>query len=231
MAVAWYLAESLVALRAEADRLYPLRNRASDGSIGDAAHAARDSDHNPKPDGHGRMVVDALDLTHDPFHGFDAHRWIRAHMLAGDGRVKYAISARQIWTPDRGWHIYDGDNPHDKHVHTSVKPTDTARSDTSSWFSSTLVPTPPQEDSMARVPDPVGFCITTEGNLIITDGAGAIYAYNQAGGTTDAGYIDAYNAHPLLAIGSDRRCIGVYAHTTDEGYTQVFDDGARYSWA
>lgn len=87
--------------------------------------------------------------------------------------------------------------------------------------------TKPQEVRMARIPNVVGFCITGAGNLIITTGDGAVYAFNRAGGTDNAGYIDAYNRHPELG-GPVRGCIGVYAEGDD--YTQVFDDGARYTW-
>ena len=59
--MAWRLARSLETLRAQINALSPNRSKASDGTIGDAAHSARTSDHNP--DGGG--VVRALDLTHD----------------------------------------------------------------------------------------------------------------------------------------------------------------------
>ena len=47
MAAAWIVAPSLDALLAQLNALAPGRSRASDGSIGDAAHAARTSNHNP----------------------------------------------------------------------------------------------------------------------------------------------------------------------------------------
>lgn len=142
----WYLAPSLAACRDEADRLYPDRSRASDGTVGDPAHAARTSDHNPKRDGHGGMVVDAIDLTDDPAAGFDAHAWVRVRCAARDPRLKYAISNGRIWTPERGWVTYTGSNPHSRHVHVSVMATDAARRDASPWFPTSPAP---QEDDMA----------------------------------------------------------------------------------
>lgn len=135
---AWYLAPSLSRLRDEANTLYPQRSKASDGTIGDAAHSARTSDHNPKPDGRGGMVVDALDLTHDPAHGLDAHDWIRRRAAAMDPRIKYAISRSQLWSPSTGWARYTGSNRHDTHVHISVWANDAARGDQMPWF-----PAPP----------------------------------------------------------------------------------------
>lgn len=109
-------ARSLTVLLNQINAAYPNRSKTSDGWIGDAAHAARESDHNPDPDG----SVDAIDVTHDPVH-FDAHKWARTVLIPSkDPRIKYVISNGEIWTPLRGWHKYNGANPHNKHIHISV---------------------------------------------------------------------------------------------------------------
>ncbi len=41
------LSKSVVQLREQADDAYPDRDRKSDGTIGDAKHSTRKSDHNP----------------------------------------------------------------------------------------------------------------------------------------------------------------------------------------
>jgi hypothetical protein len=56
--MAWRLNTALTNFRAAVDRAYPNRDRTSDGTIGDAAHQASVSDHNPDPDG----TVDAWDM-------------------------------------------------------------------------------------------------------------------------------------------------------------------------
>lgn len=74
-----------VQLRKQVDLRWPKRDRASDGWIGDKAHQARISDHNPAPGG----WVRALDLDADllgPGHGA-----ARMQLLA-DELVKYARS-------------------------------------------------------------------------------------------------------------------------------------------
>lgn len=139
----WSLAPSLVALEAEADRVAPGRRRVSDGSIGDAAHADRVSDHNPSGG-----WVHAIDLTDDPRGGFDAHAMAQRVIARRDPRIKYIISNRRIYGPGSryGWAggPYTGANPHTAHAHFSVLPTSVGRFDVSPWFGvSAPAPKPP----------------------------------------------------------------------------------------
>jgi hypothetical protein len=144
----WNLARSLIALEHEADTLAPHRNRASDGSIGDIAHSQRTSDHNVD-DG----WCHALDLTHDPAGGFDAHAHARRTAANRDPRIKYVISQRQIWDPARGWHPYSGTNPHDHHAHWSVWHTPAARDNLSPWLLTHRPdPLPPPPPPAAQAP-------------------------------------------------------------------------------
>lgn len=114
--MAWRLAESLKKLQAEINELAPGRSRVSDGSIGDAAHSTRPSDHNPN----GQGIVAAIDVTHDPAGGCDGR--ILSRSLITDSRVKYVIFNSRIWKSRTGqWESYHGENPHDRHVHVSVK--------------------------------------------------------------------------------------------------------------
>lgn len=124
----WKLAPALIALEDEANRLAPRRSKGSDGSIGDLAHQARDSDHNPS----GGFVY-GIDLTHDPRGGFDAHAHVRDIARRKDPRVKYLISLGQFWKPDgKGWRTYTGSNRHDKHAHVSLL--SSARNNLSPWL-------------------------------------------------------------------------------------------------
>lgn len=139
----WFLAPSLAAMRSEANTIAPRRSKSSDGSIGDADHSARTSDHNPADNG----AVCAIDLTHDPAGGWDCNA--RVAQLVGDPRVKYLIWNRRIWTPARGWHPYVGKNPHDHHMHVSVFNTDAARNNLAAWWTAaTTTPTTSKEDTM-----------------------------------------------------------------------------------
>lgn len=123
--MAWRLARSLESLRAQVNQIAPGRSKISDGSIGNAEHSARLSDHNPDGDG----VVRALDLTDDPRGGLDA-LWLREALRESrDPRIKYLISEGQICSPRRvnahpawAWRPYTGPNGHFKHLHISVQP-------------------------------------------------------------------------------------------------------------
>lgn len=141
----WKLAPCLIAMEAEADRIAPNRRRTSDGSIGDQAHAARKSDHNPDEEG-ATDWVDALDISHDPANGMDIHARARTIADRQDQRIDYIISNNRIWSQAKPyWRAYTGSNPHTLHAHFSIR--DSGRFDTSPWFSGVpmfpTAPTPP----------------------------------------------------------------------------------------
>jgi len=119
---AWTVAPCLDILLAQINKYAPNRSKLSDGSIGDAAHAARLSDHNPvKFPFCATPLVTARDFTHDPDGGFNAG-WLAGRLVnLNDPRIKYIIWNRQIWEKGTGWKPYTGPNPHTKHVHVSVK--------------------------------------------------------------------------------------------------------------
>jgi peptidoglycan hydrolase-like protein with peptidoglycan-binding domain len=147
----WRAAKSLVTLYDEVVAAYPNRTlTADDATIGDAAHAARTSDHNPV---HG--VVCALDLTHDPRGGFDSYAFAERLRQFQDQRIKYVISNHRIFygprspshsgTPSKQWkwETYPADkDPHTDHIHISV---DDPRyyDDTALWKIDSATPTPP----------------------------------------------------------------------------------------
>jgi len=81
----WRLAKSLITLINQVDAQFPIRDRSSDGTIGDARHQAEKSDHNPDREG----VVRALDITHDPAHGVDTYKLAENQRIARDPRIKY----------------------------------------------------------------------------------------------------------------------------------------------
>lgn len=123
--MAWKVAGSLEQLRMQLDEYAPGRSKASDGSIGDANHATRDSDHNPWWKLAGQAYVTARDFTDDVAGGLDCDALADALVRGADQRLKYIIWDRQICSGSEGpapweWRAYAGANPHTKHLHLSV---------------------------------------------------------------------------------------------------------------
>jgi hypothetical protein len=123
-------AYALATLLGQVDALYPTRSKTigPDGWIASPEHRRQspNSDHNENADG----VVAAQDISHDPAHGFDSYKFADLLLQKRDPRIRYVISNSRI-AGDEGyarrnggtawrWAHYDGDNPHNKHVHISV---------------------------------------------------------------------------------------------------------------
>lgn len=124
--MSWRIAKSLEELRTQVNKRAPNRSKASDGSIGDAKHASRSSDHNPHVKDGKTGVVTAIDITHDPAGGCDSYALAKSLIVSQDVRIKYVISNGQIATGPDGpspwmWRKYSGANPHSHHVHISVR--------------------------------------------------------------------------------------------------------------
>ena len=112
-----------IAVLRQATAIAPLRMKASDGLLPSKAHIHQNpnSDHN---------TGYAVDLTHDKIAGIDcADLFIK---LQADPRVKYLIFKGLIWSKQKGTDNYNGSNPHNKHLHISIK--DGCGDDTSPWF-------------------------------------------------------------------------------------------------
>ena len=132
--MSYFLAPALDQLRDEIDRKYPGRDKTSDGWIGDPSHAARKSDHNPDYSAGG--IVRAIDLDNNgkPWAVTDLVRDV-LNAAVGDPRVWYVISNRKIYSRTHGWEAraYGGTNPHEKHVHVSLRHR-VAEGDRSPWL-------------------------------------------------------------------------------------------------
>lgn len=121
---AWRVATALDVLLQQINAKFPNRSKASDGSIGDASHASRGSDHNPWVQKAGQGIVTARDFTHDPLHGLDSEHLAECLRVNRDPRLKFIISNRKICSFDKEsfkWRPYTGKNAHNHHVHVSVR--------------------------------------------------------------------------------------------------------------
>lgn len=151
--MAWRVARSLDVLLGQVNEAAPRRSKVSDGAIGDAAHASRDSDHNPWISKAGKGVVTARDFTHDPAGGLDCDALAAALVRSRDPRIKYIIWNRRILSGARGpspwvWRPYSGTNPHSKHLHLSVESTSDRFDDARGWAIHPAPEVPREVDDM-----------------------------------------------------------------------------------
>lgn len=134
----WRIAKSLLKLREQLKAAFPARDKTSDGAIGDAAHATRDSDHNPwVKDSKGMSVVTAIDIDedlNDPTKTLQ--NVIDAICASKDSRVKYIIYEGRITvkgTNLQQWKKYTGKNAHRHHAHISAFPEQKKFDSEDSW--------------------------------------------------------------------------------------------------
>src|SRR5882762_3222568 len=108
----WRVAGSLLQLRKQVNLVWPTRDKSSDGTIGDAGHASRSSDHNPwVHDSSGQPVVTAMDISNDPSVGLVSDQVARHLVASKDSRIKYVISNKRICSGTDGpspwvWRTY-----------------------------------------------------------------------------------------------------------------------------
>lgn len=153
-------AKALTALRAEVDARFPHRSKASDGLLGDAAHATRDSDHNPWVRDGSVGVVTAIDITEDSAPGVPeiADLIVETLIERRDPRVKYLIHEGLIWRAYdkvaagrliKAWQPapYTGPNGHFHHCHVSVWDTKALYDNAAGWG---IWPAPREDTPMTR---------------------------------------------------------------------------------
>jgi hypothetical protein len=122
-----YEAPVLKRLKAALDARWPNRDRTLDGWIGDAAHQARTSDHNPD-----RItgVVRARDIDKDGVH----RPTVLASLLSHPSTAYVVWNHRIFRYADRFYpRHYDGSNPHTDHFHESIKATKLAETSVKPW--------------------------------------------------------------------------------------------------
>lgn len=137
MAANWFLAPSLISLRTEFNQVGPGRDKTSDGSIGDAAHSARTSDHNP--DDRGMVHAIDVDCSGPWLAGLTMEKLVQPvvlrHRAGLDNRLQNVIYQRRIWSRSWGWtaRAYGGVNPHDHHAHFSCRYDADSEASTRPW--------------------------------------------------------------------------------------------------
>jgi hypothetical protein len=126
----------LVQLRSEVNEIAPSRDKASDGWIGDAAHAATKSDHNPDSRGYVHAIDVDTDLRESDLTMEKIVQFLLARCRSGaEKRLRYIIYYHRIWSASNGWvqEVYDGPSPHTEHAHFSGSHTPSLEASTASW--------------------------------------------------------------------------------------------------
>lgn len=158
--MAWVVTASLARLMADFRTTFPAKSRASDGTIGDTAHQAETSGHNPDDtpgskaeysDADSKAEVRAIDVDNtlrDP-RGVTMEQVVQRLLAtpADRDRLMYVIYNRRIWRKKNSWRqeTYTGSSPHTEHAHFSGDPA--SDENAAQWTSVTSF----QEDTMADV--------------------------------------------------------------------------------
>jgi hypothetical protein len=196
--VAWRVAPALDELLTQLNAGATARSKESDGSIGDAAHASRDSDHNPWYYYDGMHWVTARDFTHDPANGLDGARLVSSLVHVKDHRIKYVIHNHLIYNSRpvvRGGRVqpawaalpYLGTNPHEHHVHVSVLP-DPISLEPYAWLLPGVFDM--EDDDVATPADLWGFPVhnlyTTDPDDVMSAGVALEWAMTRSAQANDA---------------------------------------------
>lgn len=152
----WVLTRGLMTVRTEFNLVFKIRDKRSDGTIGDQAHATGTSGHNPDrtgraeyKDGDAKNEVRAIDVDRDlvPGSGIDwMERVVQFIVKRARAGVyvpfRYIIYKRRIWARSDGWktRVYTGSNAHDQHAHFSGDYTQKADEWTGSLGLASLLP-------------------------------------------------------------------------------------------
>lgn len=135
--MAWVLTTSLARMRSDFNATFPNRDKESDGTIGDPAHQAEVSGHNPDDtfgslseytDTDAKQEVRAFDCDNDfrDPHGINMQDVVNRMLATSQdrNRLMYIIYNRQIWRKRNNWsrEVYTGTSAHTEHAHFSGDP-------------------------------------------------------------------------------------------------------------
>lgn len=226
----WVLVPPLAEGRDQFNERFPNRDKTTDGSIGNRAHATSTSSHNPDltgnpefRDGDSKDEVRALDVDkdlRDP-DGVTMEDVVQLFVrLARSGVlwwIRYIIFNGRIWHRRDGFTTreYTGSNNHSGHVHINSDFTQKSDNATgTNWHLDYLKRKTPQKTSSKR--------LLPDGKL----GPRTIHRWQEVMGTPVDGKIDRYNSALVFAVQRRlRKTVAPRLSVDGEGIRQ---DGRRY---
>lgn len=162
--MAWKLTDGLSNLRSQVNERWPNRDKASDGTIGDAAHQAETSGHNPDDtsgstpewdgDSDSTAEVRAWDMDSDLRESGTTAQMIVDHIRSLpniSSVLRYMIYNHKIYRASAGWAsaAYTGASAHTEHIHFSGAYSQAADNNTSFNYRLEEVGNPVDENSIA----------------------------------------------------------------------------------
>lgn len=129
----WVVVPNLNECRDQLNDRFPKRDKTSDGTIGDASHAASSSSHNPDKtgnpeyrDGDSKNEIRARDVDadlNDPDYDMEdvVQLWVKLARAGVLWWIRYIIYKGRIWHKKDGYKTreYTGKNKHDEHAHVN----------------------------------------------------------------------------------------------------------------
>lgn len=178
----WELTDGLYNLRAQVNAAFPDRDKASDGTIGDAAHQAGTSSHNPddSPANKGRPEWDGDSDANSEVRAWDMDTDLRAapataqqvvdhiRKLPGVSSVlRYMIYNRKIYRAANGWapEAYEGPSAHTEHIHFTGQFTQAADNNTTFDYRLEEIPVSLTADDKAWITNTVKANSTNNGEV------------------------------------------------------------------
>ena len=216
----WALTAGLQNLRDQVNQAFPDRDKASDGTIGDLAHMAGTSGHNPddtkgsRPEWSGdpdsTPEVRAWDMDTDLRAAPATAQQVVDHIrkLTGVSSVlRYIIYNRKIYRASNGWkaEAYSGPSPHTEHIHFTGAYSQAADNNTTFNYRLEEIPVALTPADKTWLTNLVRTEVAKAGDLVWGHRLTDPLSTSEPKGTVMAGTIQAYR--DLVAVGQADRVI------------------------